>query len=80
MAVLAMLLAEPKASQSLPALQAPDSVRCSRRPRGGGPEVPFVVLCLQPCQRWPLGAPWSAPGTTEQPAGTRCRAPFPPPL
>lgn len=51
MAVLAMLLAEPKASQSLPALQAPDSVRCSRRPRGGGPEVPFVVLCLQPCQR-----------------------------
>lgn len=42
MAVLAMLLMEQKASQSLPALQAPVSNRNSRRPRGGGHEVFFV--------------------------------------
>jgi hypothetical protein len=29
----------------------------SRRPRGGGPEVPFVVHVPWPCQRSPLGAP-----------------------
>ena len=34
---------EPKASQSLPALQAPVSNRDSRSPGGGGPEVSFVV-------------------------------------
>lgn len=43
MAVLATLLMEPKASQSLPALQAPVSNRNSRNPGGGGPEVYFVV-------------------------------------
>jgi hypothetical protein len=43
MAVLAMLLMEQKASQSLPALQAPVSNRNSCRPRGGSPEVFFVV-------------------------------------
>ena len=38
-----MLLMEPKASQSLPALQAPVSNRNSRSLQGGGPEVFFVV-------------------------------------
>ena len=42
MAVLAMLLMEQKASQSLPALQAPVLNRYSRRPWGGSPEVFFV--------------------------------------
>ena len=50
MAVLAMLLAEPKASQSLPALEAPISNRQCRRPRGGGPEVFLVV---QVAVTWP---------------------------
>ena len=43
MAVLATLLTEQKASQSLPAFQATVLNRRSRHPRGDGPEVMFVV-------------------------------------
>ncbi len=47
MAVLALLLTEPKASQSLPALQAPVSNRNSRSPGGGGPEVVLRSACAR---------------------------------
>ena len=51
MAVLALLLTEPKASQSLRALQAPVSNRNSRSPGGGGPEV----FRRSACARGPAG-------------------------
>ena len=49
-------IAEQKASQSLPALEAPISNRQCRRPRGGGPEVFLVVHVpgLASAHRWAL--------------------------
>ncbi len=54
---LARSIVEQKASQSLPALQAPVLNRGGRRPRGDRPEVLFRSACAfdlrQPCG-WPL--------------------------
>ena len=76
-AVLAPLLTEQKASQSLPALQAPVSNRNSRSPRGGGPEVFFVVHVPVALPAFIAGRPLRRATAFDLPVGTRCRTVVP---